>query len=57
LPRRICLVCGKPLEKTELKAKKWSYLHKRSYFSCEGCKRTWLYSPDLTCPVLLEHKS
>ena len=53
MPRRICLVCGGKLEKIEVRDKRWGYLQKRSYYKCDKCKKRWLYSPDLTCPVLL----
>ncbi len=41
------------LDKLEMKDRRWSYLEKADYYACQGCGRRWLYSPDLTCPVLL----
>jgi len=51
--RRFCLVCGGKLSRTETRDKRWTYLSKKTYYTCNNCGRTWLYSPELTCPVLL----
>ncbi len=47
-------MCGGKLEKIEMKESRWSYLEKKVYLACESCGRRWLYSVDLTCPVLLQ---
>jgi DNA-directed RNA polymerase subunit RPC12/RpoP len=57
MPRRVCLVCGGKLEKLETRDNRWKYLEKRSYYACESCSRRWLYSPELTCPVLLQKEA
>jgi uncharacterized protein with PIN domain len=54
IARRICLACSGKLEKVDMRDSRWNYLQKRSYYVCEKCRKRWLYSPDLTCPVLLE---
>lgn len=53
IARRACLICGGKLDKLEMKDRRWSYLEKTDYYACQSCRRRWLYSPDLTCPVLL----
>jgi hypothetical protein len=53
MARRICLICGGKLNKTGLEDNRWDYINKKSCYACEDCGRQWLYSPDLTCPVLL----
>jgi len=57
LARRVCLICGGRLEKTQTDDKRWKSLQKKSYYVCERCGRQWLYSADLTCPVLLEGRA
>ncbi len=47
------MICGGKLDKLEMKDRRWSYLEKADYYVCQACRRRWLYSADLTCPVLL----
>lgn len=56
MPSSACLRCGgglKPVSVSERVRSRWRGLKSLNIYQCLKCRGRWLYSKDLTCPVLL----